>query len=213
MHPFVRAACLTVLLSSSAAWADIVFSIGNNPQPGQQNVLFNNAGDLSGPANLVRGNLNQTTTTHVDFTSSTALTTPSNGQARIEGAVTMFTDLSIFLTVPPGGTYTSLIFNINSVGNTGDVTLTAVEGNGQVNVAPLFGLSNGENFFTVVAINGQNIRQVNISTTVGIEDVKQVRIGGVQLAAVPEPSSILLFGTMLAGVSYLLKGKHKSRSV
>jgi len=216
MHAFLRVACLGLLLSSSAAWADIQFLDGNQPQI-DDNVLFNGAGDIGGPANTVRGHLNGSPTTHVDFTSTTSLTTPSSGQALIEGALTTFTDLGILLTVPPGGTYTSLIFNINT-GSDGDVTITATEGNGQVNSATSVGmaidpLSNGQNFYTVVAINGQDIRHVTISSTVGIDDVRQVRIGGIQVAAVPEPSSVLLFGTMLAGTSYLLKRKHKSHFV
>src|SRR4051812_44788217 len=133
MHAFIRVACLGVLLSASAAWADIVFLDGNVGNLNDDHVLFNGSGDIPGPGTLARGHLSQSPTRHVDFTSTSTLTTPAIAQGRIEGTPT-FTDLSVFLTIPPGGTYASLIFNIDAVAN-GNVSITAIEGNGQVDTA------------------------------------------------------------------------------
>lgn len=216
MHAFVRIASLGLLLSAPAAWADIVFLDGNTGNLDDQNVLFNGTGDIAGPGNLVRGHLNQSTTTHVDFTSTQTLSTPATGQARIAGSPT-FDNINVFLTTPPGGTYTSLIFNIDAVAN-GDLAITVTEGNGTVNVGTSQGLffdplgQSGQNFYTVVAINGQDIRQVSISSTVGMSDISQIRIGLGPQGVVPEPSSVVLLGTMLVAAAFAGHRKYKACS-
>src|SRR3954453_10869595 len=120
------------------ARGDIQFLTGNNPQPDEQNVLFNGVSDIGGPATTVTGHLNQTSNS-VTFTSTSFLTTPAIGQARIEACASAdptscntnqnpvtFTDLSVFLTDPPGGVFTDFIFNLNAITD-GNLTVTVTE--------------------------------------------------------------------------------------
>ncbi len=72
------------LLVPAVSWADIIFALGNNPQPNEENVLLNSGQTAA----LVTGTLNQSGLT-VEFTSTSGnglLTEPASGQARIEGA-------------------------------------------------------------------------------------------------------------------------------
>jgi len=193
------------------ARADIQFLAGNNPQPDEQNVLFNGATDIGGPATTVTGHLNGTGNS-VSFTSTSFLTTPAIGQARIEACTSTdlascntsqnpvtFTDLMVSLTEPPGGVFTDFIFNLDASMD-GSLTVTDTEGNGTIQTSSLLGLNqSGQNFYTVVAINGQDIRSVSLSSTAGLTDANQLRVSGVAgLVAVPEPGSIVLLGSVMS---------------
>ena len=189
------------------ARADIIIATGNNPQP-DENVLLNTG--LSG--NPIFGTTNQTGFS-VRFSSNENLTAPANGQARIEGANGDLTQLNISL---PGATFTSLILNIDAAA-AGTVNFVVTEDNGQ-QTAGTFALgASGENFFTITAINGQRISSVAFTTDVAmtitnVDDVAQVRIGGAQPSTnpVPEPVTMVLFGTGLAGVAAKVRRRRKA---
>ena len=80
MKRFVLAICIS-LLYPVVSWADIIFTLGNNPQQlGEENVLLNSGATGS----TVTGTLNQSGLL-VNFTSITqTLIAPSNDQARVE---------------------------------------------------------------------------------------------------------------------------------
>lgn len=207
-------AALLALTVGGIARADIVFDEANNPGD-TENVLFNDGtaptSDIIGPATTVRGHIQGAPTATclsgaicVDVTSNENLIVNNSGggQATISATDTGFTTADIFLTVPPGGVFTKIIFALSTdVQTTSDFTITVTEGNGQTNQAS-YTLDSGNNFFTIVAINGQDIRNVDITTQTGeIDTLKQLRLGGFggTTQAIPEPTSVLLFGT-LAGV-------------
>ena len=130
------------------------------------------------------------------------------GQATIASVDGGFTTADIFLTAPPGGVFTQIVFALSGDQQTTSMfNITATEGNGTVQTSSPFSFNSGNSFFTVVAINGQDIRNVDITTSSGeIDTLKQIRIGGVSpTSAVPEPASVVLFGTALVAIVFLYR--------
>src|SRR5438094_9447494 len=95
-----------VLFGPSLSRADLNITLGNNPQPGEENVLLN----TGTTGNTVLGTLNQSGF-FVNFTSTQVQTEPSN-VARIEAtnnsSQVPVTDISFSLA---NGTFTDAIFN------------------------------------------------------------------------------------------------------
>src|SRR5262249_47880484 len=111
------------------------------------------------------------------------LVVPSGGQARVAGADGSFTDLAIFPDAPNSG-FTKLIFNLNaSADGTADFTVDQLVGP-DVTFPDVPLDANGQNFFTVIASNGEVATAFALTSSVGITDIRQVRIGGGTLPTV-----------------------------
>ena len=176
---------------AGTAKADIVVITGVNNQ-GTDNVLLNPATNVLtvtgtvGPNNLV-----------VNFSSTSGsglLDANPSGQATVSGGTgnTALTQLTFGLA--NNDTFTNAVFNINAA--TDGSVLIHVEG---VNIDGGFFEddflldANGQNFFTVTAINGQLITSISLTAINGavFQDVRQVRLGGFEGGEIPEPASML----------------------
>lgn len=207
---------VAMLAAGGSANADIIFTLGNNPQPDEENILF---GDNSGPL-IEQGN---TVTGEADsgpivfFTSNEELITPSSGQARVEATDGGFTTLTFGVQ---DGTFGDFILNPNLSG-TGNISQNIHVVVDQV-VGPDatfdYTGTNGNNFLTILAINGQRISTITISTAGQFEflDLRQPRISsptecppgstdplctGIPGGLVPEPAmlSLMAIGLLAMG--------------
>ena len=200
-----------IALGSSAAQADIVINTGVNNQ-GTDNVLLNSATNVLtvtgtvGPSNLL---VNFTSTSGSDLLSAN----PS-GQATISGGTANdpFTQLSFGLA--NNDTFTRAVFNINADTNgSTSILVTGININGGSFQQNFTVDANGENFFTVDAINGQLITGISLTAFNGatFDDVRQVRLGGFgTVGAVPEPSTWAMMILGFAGVGFIAYRRHSS---
>jgi hypothetical protein len=182
------------LAAGAPAHANPSFTLGNNPQPDEENILLGSGATGS----LVTG---MTNTGHlvVNFSSTTdTLTEPNSGQARVEASDGAVNNLTIAV---PGGYYTDLIMNpkVGNVTHPASVTVVADDGTFVFNY-PSGGLSNGNNFLTIIAASGEKILSTTINSPLGFDDLRQPRISGAALyttpktPVTPEPCTLALLG-------------------
>lgn len=189
---------LSTALMVAPVQAGVTFQTGNNPQSLEENVLFNGLGLIS-TGNPVSGKTDQTGTL-VFFSSDEILTTPSQGQARVEAV-----DGSFMTYTLSGFLFHDYIFNLNIVhgAGTGTASIMATLSGGSSASANFPISANGQNFFTVFTTGADLLRQVQVTTTIPIQDVRENRVSGI----VPEPGSWALLGSGFLALGALVRRK------
>ena len=183
---------------SSVGFADIVFYGSPGGVQPDENVLL---ADNGIPALSLIGTTNQTNQP-VLFTqpvSPELIVSPSSGQSRIAGNDGAFTSLRIQFQ-DTNWVFTE--FEANPIFTGGGITFTVgvVEPNATLSTQNFIS-GNGQSYFGIEAINGQRIAYVDITGPLNsIEDVRQIRIGGVE-DTTPGPTPVPLPASVWGGMA------------
>jgi hypothetical protein len=211
-HLLVFAAACSLVAASPAA-ATVTILAGSSAVQPDENLLFNNSPT---PGLTLEGITNQTDTL-ITATGGETLVAAGGGQARLDTADhtlnTTFTfnglanQLVGFDLADNGLAFTSTEFRLFG-GTATQATLTFVDTSGQVFTQTFAIPKSG--FFNAVATNGELIDYFSIAANGSLGDVRQVRLGGVQLIpTVPEPATWAMMIAGFGGVGSVVRNRRR----
>ncbi len=196
----VLSAVAVLAAGTGAAQATAIFTPTNNPQPGEENILF---GSPPQSGTTLIGTVNQSGI-GVQFTSTQSLTTSGQGQAFLEATAPATTITGAVTFTVPGGTFLDYIFNPQVGGpdaSGGPATITAITNDGTFTQDITLG--NGNNFWTITTTGGEVLTAVTLTPAAGTSyaQYQQPRVSGA--AVIPEPATLALLGSALAGLGLM----------
>jgi hypothetical protein len=200
--------CMAAVLIAGSAQAGVIFSPGIAPAAGTvENVRFNPtlAGVALGPSTTVTGKTPGSRYL-VDFTSNELLIGFENPAGTPPVAPTVrATDgtLRSMEVDVRDGVFTTVFYNLfvntvagNPAGRFADVQVFRTDGLVSTYQQQL---RNGNNLLTIRADNATLLSGLSIFANANFGDIRQVRLGGLQPAPIPEPTILMSF--TLAGVA------------
>lgn len=195
---------LYLVLAAVPAHASAIFTLGNNPQPGEENILFS-----GGTGTAISGvTASSSVTVNFSSTTDTLIASAAGSPSQITADDGLLNRVAISV---PSGTFGDLIFNpVISVGGPagGTLTVTAATNDGVFSFE--YTLGSGNNFLTITTAGGERLSSVALSAPDGFNTLSQVRISDVNGGAVvPEPASLCLFGLGLSGIGARRWRRHK----
>ncbi|HEY4932290.1 MAG TPA: PEP-CTERM sorting domain-containing protein [Terriglobales bacterium] len=191
---------LVATILVAPAFANAVFTLGNHPQPNEQNILF-----TSFQSGATVNGFTNFTNTLVQFSSTTdTLVVTAVGQAKVTAMDGLVNDITISV---PGTTFEDFILNPFNPAANNDLTITVTMSDASVFTFGPYGSINGNNFLTITTSGGELISSVTVDSVGGFDDLRQPRISGITGASVPEPSSLLLLGSGALGILGVLRRK------
>lgn len=191
--------CSLLLAATAPATADAIFMSGNNPPCHEPNTLFNK-GQTTG--RNVTGNTSRLGLELFAFTWD--VLSGAKGEPCVEVQNGLPNDTTVAL---PGGALTDL--NADPFQGAEDVMFTSVKTRGAV-FTFTYELWNFHNFVTIRMAGGDLLRSAAFNASNGFRDFQHPKISGqphVPRTRVPEPSSLMLLGGGLAGMTGMFRRK------
>lgn len=212
LKTLISPAILALGLGSGTASATIIFSADPSAvlPGGEINILF----ETPQTGTTITGEVDHTGITAVFSTlTGQTLNQVAQGQADIfnntnptGGNVNCATQLNLCLTSMDfhlvGFNFGDFMVDLNS--GVGTATVIASDNFGN---SFTYTLGPGQNFFSLLAIDGQTITDVKVFAPGGFNDYKQPRVSELTAQRLPEPGSLGLLGAVLGAIGITARNR------